>query len=217
MKKISITRKESRAKYDAIMFCIKALDKPHCGNREVNLLCIKKDHVVATDGHRLHYVPMSGIPVGLYEYSKKKTTITLKLRIGEVYRYPDYKRVIPETFMHETEVNNAELASLCRSAKIISSNMYMGVRLTFDKYLKVEMNNPDIGNMWGETKISSPVKPKFEIALNVHYLIDSLKGLGKQVVIKLQEKENDPLIFRDVKEPFGEDDGKMALIMPMRL
>ena len=202
----TITKKDSKANYNAIMFCMKAGAK-ESENYGLNALYVKKGQVVATDGHRLHYAPITNIPNGLYEYSKVKTSITLTRNTS--IRYPDYEAVIPTTFKHETIVDNAELAHLARSAKIISTSNYQAAILTFNSGLKVQIDNYEDGNMYGETAISQPVDPELTIGLNIHYLIDALKGLGEQVTIGLQDDNCHPMIFKDAINT--------ALIMPMRV
>ena len=71
------------------------------------------------------------------------------------------------------------------------------------------MVNPDIGYMDGQVDIDNPIDPELKLGINVQYLIEALQGLDKQVTIKLQHKDNEPMIFRDKS--------RVALIMPMRV
>lgn len=210
---ITITKKEAQTNYNAIMFCVKAMAKyEDYGSYTMNSLYIKDNWLFATDGHRLHYTPVIDIPDGLYEYSKVKTTITLKPTDG---KFPNVQAVIPTSFTYEITVDNAELTHLAKAARIMAKSEcggtyhYSGATLTFNGRLRVEQINPDAGNMWGEVDINPRLQSELKIGINCQYLIDALDKLGEQVTIGLQDTPEQAVIFRD--------EIYTALVMPMRI
>jgi len=202
---MKLTKKENKQDFEALTFCDNA--RAHCrDNHVINCVFVTKGRAMATDGHRLHIAWAKDIPDGLYEFSKAKSVITLEPTEGS---FPDVNKVLPKTSNHTVTADTKELLQMSKMAKIMMSSNYRGAKLTFNGCLNIEVINPDEGNMTGDVSISNTVTPELAVGINIKYVIDALKGLGKQTTIDLQEGEGKPLIFRDTK--------RTALVMPMRI
>lgn len=84
--------------YDEIQFVIKALQKYSSGDRYfLHLLYVKKNHIYATDGHRLHFVKLSiEIKDGLYKIARNDRILYLLYAEDQKVKYPDVLKIIPD-------------------------------------------------------------------------------------------------------------------------
>ena len=204
---MQITKKD-KTNFDAITYCVKAKGNDTDEWSGMNLVYIEKNRVVGTDGHRLHIAWAKGIPDGIYEYSKTKQMITLK---AVNHSYPDIGVALPsfKSVSLEVTADTKEFLHMAKMAKIMTTSDYSGTCLTFNGWLNIKVVNPDLGDMTGNVNISKTIDPEIKLGINLKYVIDALKGLGKQVTIGLQEEEGKPIIIRDKN--------RSALIMPMRI
>jgi len=209
---MKITRKTHKELFNAVEFCHKASftdksksDRPYY----YNTLEVKNGRLCATDGARLHYQPITDLPNGVYDYSKKGSTITLTKHDNN--NYPDIDKVIPRQYAHTVEVNRDELLRICRQALIMVNNHWSCLYLTFNGHLEVKVSNPDLGEYASETETSKVVDPESTVAINPKFIRDVLTSFkSKNVTIKLQpEAYKMPLVLQS-----GD---KTALVMPMRI
>jgi len=201
--------------------------------------------LVATDGHRLALaqknVPTANIDElaqgvilprkGIHELKKiaeesdgdvrigfmdnsavvirENTTVIMRLVNGD---FPDYNRVIPKQNDDIALMGRDILLHALRRMAILSSEKSKGVKLQFKNgLLEISSSNPDVGDAHEELEITYN-GPEITIGFNARYMIDILQALDNDK-IKLAVRDNlsPGLITPD------EDDGFLAVIMPMRL
>ena len=127
-------------------------------------------------------------------------------------QYPDYTKVIPNSFATHAKISTAELAAAVDRVALISrSDEYNIMRFEFsNNSIHISSNNPDIGN--AEETISANIDgPDINIAFNAAYIIDVLKNTdGDNITFAL----NKPLNPVAIKE---ENDGTFIYILtPVR-
>jgi hypothetical protein len=207
MRQITVTRKENREAFDALVFCQKAKHSVEVRGFKVDSLQVKRNRLVATDGGRLHFAPVKGIPSGLYDYEKKNTTITLTPVKG---KYAPVEEVIPKTYTHKVKIDREGLMHRLRFAKILCNNAYHGAILNFNGKLDIKVVNPDLGEMNTDIETKGTVEPELRMGVNPNFILDALRSFKDKVVtIGLQDKDRSPLVF------IGKN--RTALVMPMRI
>lgn len=100
------------------------------------------ENLVATDGHRLHYIPAQG-DKGYQDQNGAPITLALNLT------FPDYKRVIPTTFKWTIKVELSELEIvpiITLSKKVVAYVIHVNNKLSIGvnkKYLEEALNGLD--------------------------------------------------------------------------
>jgi len=208
--KLVIRKKDDKQTFEALEFVNKARDRYAECNGVANLayIQISKGHLRATDGHRLHFTLIQGIPDGLYSITKKNSTFTLELVKEE--KYPDIDTFLKTSkFPNKVMVDRKDFLRCAKQAKIMTSTTYHGIELCFNGQLQIKAVNPDLGDMETQTEIDKPISPEVKVGINCSYLITALQKLkSKQISVKVWDHQS-PMMFSDGT--------KNALIMPMRL
>ena len=126
--------------------------------------------------------------------------------------YPDYTKIIPESFTTSIFVNRDELAQAIRIASVFASKSANVVKLNI-KNNKLELSAN--ASQLGKNKADLDVKiegENLEIAFNYKFISDFLSNCkGQEVVIKLNEALS-PGLFQDQADP-----DFTHIIMPVRI
>jgi DNA polymerase-3 subunit beta len=173
------------------------------------------DKVVATDGHRLHLqagmpsvegeniVPRHGIEVFrkvaklfagenvIGSFTKSHATFTMSMATISVKlidaQFPPYEQVIPrEAGENTVDVNRASFTSAIKSASLMASNRFAGVKIDYDPVngggLTVKANNPDTGESVAPFMGTPRGAVPFSIGLNATYILDYLDCLTSETI-----------------------------------
>ncbi|MBE0574679.1 MAG: DNA polymerase III subunit beta [Desulfuromonadales bacterium] len=141
--------------------------------------------------------------------SKNKTVIIMRLVDGE---FPDYSRVIPKTNEQKATIAVYPFLHALRRMIILSSEKSRGVKMNFkNNLLEVSSSNPELGDAREELDIEYQ-GPELSIGFNARYLLD---------ILQVQDQDNICMILKDNLSPGliqpVDEDGYLAVIMPMRL
>ncbi len=141
--------------------------------------------------------------------SKDKTVIIMRLVDGE---FPDYNRVIPKTNELKASIFVDSFLHALRRMIILSSEKSRGVKMVFKKnVLEVSSSNPELGDAREEMDIDYQ-GPELSVGFNARYLLD---------ILQVQNQDNISMILKDNLSPGlikpADEDGYLAVIMPMRL
>jgi DNA polymerase-3 subunit beta len=138
------------------------------------------------------------------------TKLVIRLIDGE---FPDYRQVLPSNENQKKVTLDREIfLNALKRISILSQEKTRGVRFQFERdLLKVNVNNPDLGEAEEEIEIRYNEKP-LEIGFNAKYFID---------VLNLVDTETIDLYFSDSMSqgllvPTGNEEFK-AVVMPMKL
>lgn len=192
----------------------------------------KNKRVSSTDGSRLHVLDadvtskvdlfLSWKPLAKVAAMAKDKNVIISLdtsgdeaviRFGSltVYtknetdtQYPEVEELLAES-THEITVDTAVLRKACDQAGVISK---CG-GFTFNGSINIEAKG-EYGGKCHRQNIpveDGKVEPEINVALNVKYILDGIKDLGKSVLMTMTDEFN----------VFGlKTDNRLALIMPMR-
>lgn len=140
---------------------------------------------------------------------KGDTTLIMRLVDGE---FPDYTRVIPAANEQIVKAPREDLIHAVRRMAILSSEKFKGIMLEIERdSLRISSSNPELGDAMEELDVSYSGTP-FSVRFNARYLLDVLMICeGNEVLMKFKN-ELSPSIVTSAQE-----DGLLAVIMPMRL
>lgn len=127
-------------------------------------------------------------------------------------KFPDYRRVIPESLSIEFTLNREDLLNALSQVKVMTEPPSFQVRLTLEGgELHLVANTPQVGT----AEMTLPIGytgEKLQIGFNATYMIDILRSLSCETV---------KLGFNDSARPivvFDTDDADfLALVMPMKI
>jgi len=204
-----------------------------------------KLRMVATDGHRLAYVDRSfgpdldalatGVIIprkGLAELKRlvdeddsdefefgfdgnsgiaRKGDVSLFMRLIEG-EFPKYQQVIPREVSHQLVINNEEFSRAIRRIALLSAERSHAIRLDLTSgTLSLSSSNPDLGEAHEELDVDYGGED-VHVAFNARYLLDSLGALrAKEVYLGFQDSLSPARIAPT------DDDGALAVVMPMRV
>jgi DNA polymerase-3 subunit beta len=136
-------------------------------------------------------------------------TFTSKLVDG---RFPDYRRVMPQTTTKTLEANCDELRQAFSRAAILSNEKFRGVRVNLaDTEMRITANNPEQEEAEEMLDVSFEGEA-IEIGFNVSYVLDVLNTLRcEQVRISMSDANASALIEN------ANDDSALYVVMPIRL
>ncbi|OOE42036.1 DNA polymerase III subunit beta [Salinivibrio kushneri] len=136
-------------------------------------------------------------------------TFTSKLVDG---RFPDYRRVLPQSTSRTLEVNCAELKQALSLAAVLSNEKFRGVRMNIeDSELRISANNPEQEEAEEFLEVDYQGEP-IEIGFNVSYVLDVLNVLRcDKVRFSMTDAVGSTLI-----EDCDREDA-MYVVMPIRL
>ena len=134
------------------------------------------------------------------------TTITSQLVQG---RFPDYRKVVPESYVSTVDMVVAPFFSAVRQAMIVTNEESRGVDFVFSNgTLKLNSKAADIG----QSKIEMPVAydgPELTITFDPRYVADFLKVLDASSQFHLK------LISHDDRAALVTDDNYTYVVMPL--
>jgi DNA polymerase-3 subunit beta len=140
---------------------------------------------------------------------KDKTYIIMRLIDGE---FPDYSRVIPKTNEQKATITVDPFLHALRRMIILSSEKSRGVKMNFKtNLLEVSSSNPELGDAREELDIEYQ-GPDISVGFNARYLLDILQVQNQNKICMILKDNMSPGLIKPVDE-----DGYLAVIMPMRL
>ena len=136
------------------------------------------------------------------------TVLSSRLIDGQ---FPNYRQLLPETFVQELRFDGAELREVVRRVSLLAQKN-APLRLAFaEGELTISAQTPDIG----EARESLPAPfhgEAFEIGFNPEFLREGLDAVGEaEVIVKLISPLRPGLLES------GDGSGFVYLIMPIRL
>ncbi|NRF27380.1 DNA polymerase III subunit beta [Vibrio coralliilyticus] len=127
-------------------------------------------------------------------------------------RFPDYRRVMPQTTTKTLEAECDELRQAFSRAAILSNEKFRGVRVNLaDTEMRITANNPEQEEAEEMLDVSFEGDP-IEIGFNVSYVLDVLNTLRCEKVRVSMSDANASAMIENV-----DDDGAMYVVMPIRL
>lgn len=140
----------------------------------------------------------------------ENTVFTCKLVDG---RFPDYRRVIPQTNDQLIQTDRELLRNLLQRAAILSNDKFKGIRFVLSaNLLAVHAQNSEQDESHEDMAIDYQ-GPEMEIGFNVNYLLDVLNSMSDDLVtLRLKDANSSCLIDTDTDVLSCQH-----VIMPMRL
>jgi DNA polymerase-3 subunit beta len=132
-------------------------------------------------------------------------------------KFPDYRRIIPESFAYRFAINRRVLLDTIRRIALLSTERFKGVILKLmPDHLEVTFNNPEVGE--GREVVGlfmeqgDAAQLPMEIGFNARYFLEPLNAMAADMVIlELNEKDR-PCRLVDQTDPHY-----FSIIMPMSL
>ncbi|HKJ47807.1 MAG TPA: DNA polymerase III subunit beta [Christiangramia sp.] len=141
--------------------------------------------------------------------SKNQTVIIMRLVDGE---FPDYSRVIPKNNQQTAAIAVDPFLHALRRMIILSSEKSRGVKMNFKhNLLEVSSSNPELGDAREEMDIEYQ-GPEIAVGFNARYLLDILQVQDQDRISMILKDNLSPGLIKPIDE-----DGYLAVIMPMRL
>jgi DNA polymerase-3 subunit beta len=132
-------------------------------------------------------------------------------------KFPDYRRIIPESFAYRFSLNRQTLYETIRRISLLSTERFRGIVLSFGQdILEATFNNPEVG----EGQETMPITLEagdvdqlpIQIGFNARYFLEPLSAMsGETVLVELNDKD------RPSKLSPANDPNYFAIIMPMSL
>ena len=197
---------------------------------------------VATDGHRMAVsqaqlgsefaqqqiiVPRKGVLELVKLLDAPEQPVTLQIGSSNVRaevnnfvftsklvdgRFPDYRRVMPQSTTKTLEAECDELRQAFSRAAILSNEKFRGVRVNLvDTEMRITANNPEQEEAEEMLDVSFDGEP-IEIGFNVSYVLDVLNTLRCNNVRISMSDANASAMIENV-----DDDSAMYVVMPIRL
>lgn len=128
--------------------------------------------------------------------------------------YPDYKRIIPDSFSLTAKLATEELISAVKTASIFARGNGQTLRLFFDPQkneILISAKTAEVGE--GLAKVTAEIDGKgIEVGFNAKFLLDGVSSIREeQIQIQIKE-EVAPAMFMGVG-----DDAYRHIVMPVRL
>lgn len=127
-------------------------------------------------------------------------------------KFPDYKKVIPETAEFNFEISRDIFIDAIRQVMVMTEQPSYQIKMAISgEGVVMNANTPDVG----EAEISLPVKVEgadMEIGFNANYFMDILKNLQADVIRLKFTDPTKPIVFED-----PQDADFVALVMPMKI
>ena len=144
-------------------------------------------------------------------------------RIGDVLfgtrliegNFPEYGRLLPQTFEREISVQREDLVDTLRRVNLFAQRQTppVPVSLAFSEgAVEVMVRNGEVGE--ARERLPATSEDEFHISFNPSYLLDGVSAVdSEKVLFKLNESLKPGLIVPDAD---GEETDFLYLIMPMR-
>jgi DNA polymerase-3 subunit beta len=131
-------------------------------------------------------------------------------------KFPEYQRIIPESFVHRLAFNREELFTTVKRLSLLTSDRFKGVLFKISaETAEVFHQSPDVGEgrevlQQLTVENSDPEKFPLEMGFNARYILEPLGMMtGDQVVLEINETER-PARLSDPNDPHY-----FSIVMPM--
>ncbi len=132
-------------------------------------------------------------------------------------KFPEYRRIIPESFAYRFAANRRELFETIKRISLLSSERFKGVvlKLLADR-VEVSFSNPEVGEghevvpAFLETGDSAALP--LEVGFNARYFLEPLNAMVSDMVILEMNDKDRPCRLVDQGDPHY-----FSIIMPMSL
>jgi DNA polymerase-3 subunit beta len=203
-------------------------------------LSIKETELATTfDGSRKAIIPARAMQEVSRIYSssdEEQVEVVLSenqalFRIGDVLfgtrliegNFPEYKRLLPNTFEREISVRREDLIDTLRRVNLFAQRQTPPVPVTLDfseGSVEVMVRNGEVGEARERLPASSANDEDFHISFNPGYLLDGVSAVdSEKILFKLNESLKPGLVVPDTSTDDDSDGGDpdfLYLIMPMR-
>jgi DNA polymerase-3 subunit beta len=132
-------------------------------------------------------------------------------------KFPDYRRIIPESFAYRFAINRQVLFDTIRRIALLSTERFKGVILKLmPDHLEVTFNNPEVGE--GREVVGLFMEQgdagalPMEIGFNARYFLEPLNAMSSDMVILQVNEKDRPCCLVDQTDPHY-----LSIIMPMSL
>jgi len=124
--------------------------------------------------------------------------------------FPDYRKMIPEHFIHHLVMDRNSLLSTVRQMNLLAQEHYRGVFMEFSvDGLKISIDNPEMGHGHTDLPLDYQGDPIL-IGFNINYLLDFLQAVpDEKIVLQINDKTQPCVIRGEKHEDF------MCGIMPI--
>jgi DNA polymerase III subunit beta len=154
------------------------------------------------------------------------STQSLALRADDHYlfirllldkKFPEYRRIIPETFAYRFAINRREFSEAIKRISLLSSERFKGVVLKLESdQVEVSFTNPEVGE--GQEMVpvfmeaGDPAGLPLEVGFNARYFLEPLNAMESEMaILELNDKDR-PCRLVDQGDPHY-----FSIIMPMSL
>jgi DNA polymerase III subunit beta len=203
-------------------------------------LSIKETELATTfDGSREAIIPARAMQEVSRIYSssdEEQVEVVLSenqalFRIGDVLfgtrliegNFPEYKRLLPNTFEREISVRREDLIDTLRRVNLFAQRQTPPVPVTLDfseGSVEVMVRNGEVGEARERLPASYANDEDFHISFNPGYLLDGVSAVdSEKILFKLNESLKPGLVVPDTSTDDDSDGGEpdfLYLIMPMR-
>ncbi len=135
--------------------------------------------------------------------------------------FPEYKRLLPNTFEREISVSREDLLGTLRRVNLFAQRQTPPVPVTMrfsEGAVEVTVRNGEVGE--AREKLPATSEDDFQISFNPSYLLDGVSAVeSEKVLFRLNESLKPGLIVPDTSDNEGgnrEEPDFLYLIMPMR-
>jgi DNA polymerase-3 subunit beta len=141
----------------------------------------------------------------------------LFIRILQDKRFPDYRRIIPESFTYRFAINRRQFFNAIHRISLLSTERFKGVILKLmPDHLEVTFNNPEVGEgreVLGLLMEQGDVERlPMEIGFNARYFLEPLNAMASDMVILQVNEQDRPCCLVEQTDPHY-----FSIIMPMSL
>jgi DNA polymerase-3 subunit beta len=141
----------------------------------------------------------------------------LFIRLLTDKKFPDYRRIIPESFVYRFALNRREFFDTIRRIALLSTERFKGVILKLmPDHVEVTFSNPEVGE--GREVVGLFMEQgnagalPMEIGFNAPYFLEPLNAMGSDMVILEVNAMDRPCRLTDQADPHY-----FSIIMPMSL
>ena len=113
-------------------------------------------------------------------------------------KFPEYRRIIPETFGYRFAINRRELFETIKRISLLSSERFKGVvlKLLADQ-VEVTFTNPEVGEgrevVPAFLEAGDPAGLPIEVGFNARYFLEPLNAMASDMVHPGSERQGPPL------------------------
>jgi DNA polymerase-3 subunit beta len=132
-------------------------------------------------------------------------------------KFPDYRRIIPESFAYRFAINRRQLFDTIRRIALLSTERFKGVVLKLlADHLEVTFTNPEVGE--GREVVGLLMEQgdaaalPMEIGFNARYFLEPLNAMESDMAILEVNEKDRPCRLVDQTDPHY-----FSIIMPMSL